>query len=156
VHGELLTCYNTNTGSTSVYADINSLSDIAMFNAVYPELAGIHIYGDDISFDSNYTVTSAIPILFHGNQTFGMGADAVICDPVMIGAGVTLTIASGTTVELISDDPTALNAIIGTDAASTIIVEAGATVQHGGDSSSAWATGTYKWDATGEAWVLQP
>jgi hypothetical protein len=154
--------YNINTGIRSLYAEgVTATADIGYLASTYPELAGIHLYGaydgyTGFSFGNDYSIDVTVPVLIHGNQTFGFGADAYTVDPVVIGAGVTLTVKNGADVDLVSDDPNTENAIVGTDNTSKIVVESGATVlvdYQDGSDFVAWAAGTYVWN--GSAWIAE-
>jgi hypothetical protein len=129
--------YNTDTGESSTYfPTAASTGELEYLAKTYPELPAINIYGafDELeeatfsSFSSNYVIDVTVPVLIHGNQTFGFGTDADTTAPVVIGAGVTLTVESGAEVEFMSDERTK-NAIVGEDNASKIVVQPGAEVR---------------------------
>jgi hypothetical protein len=162
---------NNNTGSTNIFVETGTLADIDYLAETFPELKGVHIYGYHsangypwLSFGTDHTFTvTAFPVQIHGNQTFGYGEEeAYTIDPVLVDAGVTLTIEDEVTVRLKSDSAD-LNAIVGTDETSVIIVKSGAIVvsSYGppeDDSlweSSSWEAGTYKWNAGTEQWDKQ-
>jgi hypothetical protein len=136
--------YNVDTGVKGIYTDLITLDDMPYLAKTYPELEGVHIYGNRFAFDSSYELTLTVPLLIHGNQTFGFGEDANTIEPVKIGAGITLTIADGATVFLVSDSAD-LNAIIGTDGTSRIVVENGAVIQNR-QTGDSWPAGIYVWD----------
>jgi len=153
---------NSSTGSTSCYATANVIGDVDYLASTYPELGGIHIYGDRFAFDaSNMNTTSgaaltetSVPILIHGNQTFNNGNDSTLMQPAKIASNYTLTIGSGTKVIMVSDGYPAIS-IVGTDVTSQIIVEPGAIVTDDyGDTYGPYFTGMYVWESGSEQWKI--
>jgi hypothetical protein len=147
--------------SRAIGADISSFDEIARLTTKYPELEYVSLYGDDpmdiprfVGFNENRTLGIAgLEYALHGNQTIGGNP----FDALTIAANVTLTIASGVSVEFISDP--GKTAIEGADNTSKIVIEDGADVAiheyiiGSEEPPEVWAPGTYIWDTTISDWV---
>jgi hypothetical protein len=153
---------NTFSGSEFITVTINTLAAIPYLAERYPDLGGVHITGrigewPGITFTEDYTLdVEVFHVFINGNETMGFGADAVTSDPVVINAGVTLTIGSGTRVILVSDEP-GLNAIVG-GINSRIVIQPGAHVWSSFIDESegfTWDPGTYLWNTTNQTWELE-
>jgi len=149
------------TNSDIIFTDIQTLDDIPVLVDRYPEIAGVNISGssrinpEGFTFRHSYTFdVTQFPVQIFGNHTTGAGDEATAVAPVIVDEGVTVTIGSGVTVSLFSDDPT-LSAIIGAGSDSRLVVESGATVVSVFDDSSlpqTWASGTYRWSQALGQW----
>ncbi len=99
----------------------------------------------------NDLTETEFPILIHGNQTFGFGEDAETIPPVQVSSDFVLDIASGVEADFVSDG-TGLNAIVGTDDSSVILVEDGAIVWDDAIGTQ-WEPGWYVWNSETSTWV---
>jgi hypothetical protein len=152
--GLFLRSLNESTGI--VQATVKSVADLGVLAATYPELELVRFYGNDFAFTESVNLDGRFAYLAYGNiEVLAPNSSTLIpVDPIIVGAGVTLTIGSDAIILVQSNDDTAL-AIEGTDETSLIVVEDGGIVAvNDAAPGDEWAAGTYAW--IDGAWVLQP